>query len=243
MTFLSTLWNYIPKDYQPLVGKSLLILLGLYIAFNIVSFVFNRLFPRWLRGFLKFVLWTIPKWILTGLLSVFRKVFSFIKFKKSGLSYSSPEDLLAQVDKIGNGDTYLKGKLFEEFIRDCFRRCELESYTTGDLRDMGKLPEGIQGTAGSGEQGVDVVVWIPMKKRKLKVVIQCKHYSNTIGNDSVKEIVAAMRPYDGDIGVVISNQDYTPQAIYLAEKNHIILIGRKELPNFVLEPNKLLLAA
>ena len=47
-------------------------------------------------------------------------------------------------------------------------------------------------TPQSGDQGADLII----EKYGLKFVVQCKFYSNPVGNKAVQEVIAAKGFYD-----------------------------------------------
>lgn len=83
-----------------------------------------------------------------------------------------------------------------------------------------------QVTQGSGDQGVDVVVNIGA----LRVAVQCKLYTGSVGNKAVQEVLAGMSFFDLDKGVIISTGKYTKSAHALAEKNNILLLAPEDIP-------------
>lgn len=80
-------------------------------------------------------------------------------------------------------------------------------------------------TKGSGDQGVDVIA----EKKGFKVAIQCKLYSNPVGNKAVQEVIAGKQFYNADIGAVVTNASFTPSAKQLASTCDILLLNIVEL--------------
>lgn len=74
-------------------------------------------------------------------------------------------------------------------------------------------------TSGSGDQGADVVA----DKDFEKVVIQAKRYKGKVSNSAVQEVVASMKHYNADRGLVITNSQFTSSARELASSNDIEL--------------------
>lgn len=83
-----------------------------------------------------------------------------------------------------------------------------------------------QVTQGSGDQGVDVVA----KVDSLRLAIQCKLYTGSVGNKAVQEVLAGMSFFDLDRGVIISTGKYTKSAVALANKNQILLLTPEDIP-------------
>ncbi len=103
----------------------------------------------------------------------------------------------------------MSGYDFEKFIVELFRKMGYKAYST-------KL---------SGDQGADVIA----ENGDVKIAIQTKCYSGSVGNGAIQEIVAGMKYYDADKAMVITNSTFTKSAIELAKKNNVQLWDRKTL--------------
>lgn len=204
------------------------------------GFALSLATTTYLYGFkiLKWLAYKTLWYIFSPIRYIVRKIgptFNFFwrKIKKVA---PCPIDLsLSDVDKLGNGDTYEKGRQFEEYISQLYRVMGYDAKTTTQLRLEGKLPPSIQGTGGSGEQGVDVVVSVFDEKsgKERRIIIQCKHYSQKVENKAVQEIHTAKAMYDGELAVVITNNYFTKQAQNLAAVNGVKLINRDELAQLI----------
>lgn len=104
---------------------------------------------------------------------------------------------------------------------------QFENFCAIILRKNGY--ESVEVTAGSGDQGVDVLA----EKDKIKYAIQCKRYSHLVGNKAVQEIYAGKNFYHCHIGIIMTNNYFTESARSLATENGIILWDRKSLENFL----------
>jgi restriction endonuclease Mrr len=80
-------------------------------------------------------------------------------------------------------------------------------------------------TNGSGDQGADVVA----EKDFEKIVIQAKRYKGKVSNSAVQEVVASMKHYNADRGLVITNSEFTSSARELASSNDIQLWNGRKL--------------
>lgn len=80
----------------------------------------------------------------------------------------------------------------------------------------------------TGDQGADVVA----EKNNIRMVVQCKLYSQPVGNDAVQQVFSAKSFYDADVAIVISNADYTKSARQLSESNGVILLHYTQLEDF-----------
>ena len=80
-------------------------------------------------------------------------------------------------------------------------------------------------TQGSSDQGVDVIA----TKNNITLVAQCKRFKKPVGNKAVQEIVAGIKYYQANKGVVIAPNGFTKSAEKLAEANQILLIHHSEI--------------
>lgn len=82
-------------------------------------------------------------------------------------------------------------------------------------------------TQGSGDHGVDVLAIV---NRKL-VAIQCKLYNSSVGNKAIQEVVTGMKFWEASIPIVVTNSNYTKQAIEIARVHQVYLLHHNDLPN------------
>lgn len=80
-------------------------------------------------------------------------------------------------------------------------------------------------TKAVGDQGIDVIATF----ETIKVVGQCKLYSNPVGNAAVQEIIAGRAFEQADYAFVVSNSTFTPAAISLAGSADVLLMHDSEL--------------
>ena len=104
-----------------------------------------------------------------------------------------------------------------------------ERYCAGLLRHNGF--KNISLTPTSGDQGVDIIA----EKDGIKYAIQCKCYSSPVGNGPVQEVHAGKEIYDCHVGVVMTNQYFTPGAKQAAEKTRTLLWDRDTLRKMIQE--------
>ena len=83
----------------------------------------------------------------------------------------------------------------------------------------------VEQTQASNDQGVDLIAQI----EDLEVCIQCKRYSNPVGNKAVQEVIAGKAFYNGTHAVVVSNAGFTKAAKNLAESADVLLISDTDL--------------
>ena len=98
---------------------------------------------------------------------------------------------------------------YEIFCAEKFKENDWEAYAT----------------QGSSDQGVDVVA----TRGKEVLVAQCKKFSKPVGNKAVQEVVAGMKFYDANVGIVIAPNGFTNSAEKLAAANKIKLIHHSQI--------------
>ena len=74
--------------------------------------------------------------------------------------------------------------------------------------------ERVETTKGSGDHGVDILA----EKNEITYAIQCKYYTGTVGNSAVQEAYSGKGFYNRDIAVVMTNSNFTTQAIEEANR-------------------------
>ena len=128
----------------------------------------------------------------------------------------------------------------KEAVAECEAQLEKSEFDPLDLPDDGfefefwvadnlkKFGWDAKATAGTGDQGVDVIA----VKNDIKVGIQCKLYSGSVGNKAVQEIIAARDYFDLDFAAVLTNADYTKSAKELALKSKVKLLTQYDIPDF-----------
>lgn len=110
------------------------------------------------------------------------------------------------IEKIDN----LNGNEFEEFLYYLFTSYGFK----------------VNKTKKSHDYGADLIINL----NNHLITIQCKLYNNhSVGNSAVQEIYTAKNYYQANMGIVITNSNFSKPAILLAEKSNIILWDRKFL--------------
>ena len=80
-------------------------------------------------------------------------------------------------------------------------------------------------TKASGDFGVDVIA----EKDGFKIGVQAKCYSSPVSNSAIQQVVAGMKYYKCQRGLVVTNQTFTHAAKELAHANSIQLWDRSVL--------------
>jgi HJR/Mrr/RecB family endonuclease len=116
----------------------------------------------------------------------------------------------------------LENKTFEPLNIDSLNGYDFEVFISKLFRKMGY---NVKVTKFSGDQGADLIA----ERFGEKFVIQAKRYSGKVSNKAIQEVVASIRHYNVDKGIVITNSEFTKSAIDLALSNKIELINKKKL--------------
>ncbi len=100
---------------------------------------------------------------------------------------------------------------------------EFEAYVALVLRDNGF--KHVELTAGSGDQGVDILA----ERNSKRYAIQCKNYEGAVGNFAVQEAYAGAQHYGCDVAAVICPCEFTRAAKELAASTGVLLWDEKKL--------------
>lgn len=85
----------------------------------------------------------------------------------------------------------------------------------------------VEQTVASGDQGVDLIAIKP----GIRFCIQCKRYSNPVGNSAVQQVAAGRLHWQGTHSAVVTNAGYTPSAEALARSTSVMLLHHEDLRN------------
>jgi HJR/Mrr/RecB family endonuclease len=109
---------------------------------------------------------------------------------------------------------------------DLFSGYEFEQFLKTLFEKMGYT---VEHTKLSGDQGADLIV----HKHGEKTAIQAKRRSGKVNNKAIQEVVAAIKHYGADRGMVITTGEFTRSAVQLAGSNNVDLMSRAELEKLV----------
>ena len=139
-------------------------------------------------------------------------------------------DSVEHNNKVSDKDRYLKGDVEKEKI-ELSGKYTLNNITTGTqfelylvnlFKDLGYKAKH---NGKSGDQGADLI----LKKGDYVYAVQAKYYTGKLSNTPVQEIAGALKFYNANQGVVVTNSEFTPGAEELAKANNVILIDGKDL--------------
>lgn len=109
------------------------------------------------------------------------------------------------IDDIDN----MPGEVFEEYLLEHFK----------NLGYSGRL------TPKTDDYGADLV----LEKDGRRVVVQAKRWKMNVGVEAIQQVIGAIKYYDANKGMVVTNSSFTENAYNLANSNGIELWDRKKL--------------
>ena len=106
---------------------------------------------------------------------------------------------------------------------------EFETFCVNLLSSIGF--ENVEQTKGSGDHGVDILA----HKYGYKYVIQCKRYSDSVGNRAIQEIYSGKDIYHADRALVVTNSSFTTQAMSDAISLNVELWNRDTIKQIIIK--------
>ena len=103
---------------------------------------------------------------------------------------------------------------------------EFEGYLAGLFRTQGYTAEL---TPTSGDYGADLI----LTKDGRRIAVQAKRYVGSVGVAAVQEALSGQAYYQCHTAWVIATGAFTPNALELAEKSGVKMIGRSEIGNLM----------
>src|SRR3989338_2300265 len=103
---------------------------------------------------------------------------------------------------------------------------EFEEFLAGLLRAQGYAAEL---TPTTGDYGADLI----LSKDGRRIAVQAKRYVGSVGVAAVQEALSGMAYYKCHTAWVIATGAFTPNALELAQKSGVKMIGRSEIGNLM----------
>jgi restriction system protein len=126
---------------------------------------------------------------------------------------------------------WAKARRIAKYVRsglheiDAMTGSDFENYVAARLRTAGYR---VALTKVTGDFGVDLIA----SKDKKRIAIQCKRHGRHVGAAAVQQVVAGALVHRCTSTMVVSNQEFTPAAVKLAEIHSCELVGRARLPKW-----------
>lgn len=109
---------------------------------------------------------------------------------------------------------------------DSLSGVEFEEFLAGLFRAQGYAAEL---TPTSGDYGADLI----LSKDGQRIAVQAKRYVGSVGVAAVQEALSGMAYYQCHTAWVIATGAFTPNALELAEKSGVKMIGRSAIGNLM----------
>lgn len=130
---------------------------------------------------------------------------------KKAANYDDIKEVLGQVDQMSGED-------FEQFLADLFRK---KGYT-------------VEMTPRTNDYGADLII----SKYGKQTIVQAKRYASKLSNSPIQEAYAAIKHYQADDAMVITNNYFTANAQNLARSNQVKLYDRDGLIQLIMDVQK-----
>jgi restriction system protein len=159
-----------------------------------------------------------------------------VKYQQSRKMYQELAQMTnAERQEVAGFSSSERQRLIDEKIAKRFKKdniksidemsgTEFEEFVANELKKQNWI---VILTPPGADQGLDIMA----TKGVLKVAVQCKRYTQPVGNSAVQEIHAARSYYDANQACVISTSKFTRSAIELARKLDVQLIHYSEISN------------
>lgn len=82
-------------------------------------------------------------------------------------------------------------------------------------------------TKASGDQGADIIC----DSVSMRMVVQCKLYTSSVGNSAVQQVISAREFESAGSAAVVSNSNFTKSAKDLANVANVLLLHHEQLPS------------
>lgn len=186
----------------------------------------NYLFDRWNQALDYFIDNVLRK---DSLISGYLFDSSIARYRAAGINMDDIRNKhLAQIKKIvvdaiiEYKTDQLENNAHLSVHVDSLDPIQFEHYCADILRSNGW---DARVTQASGDQGIDVIASLG----NVKAVLQCKKYSQPVGNAAVQEIFAGKQHEQAHVAAVVSNATFTPSAKQLASSTGVHLLHYSEL--------------
>lgn len=150
------------------------------------------------------------------------------KLKETGLSKSDINKMVAafKYSLFSSQKDVQESSNYSIIDIDSMNGYQFELFLRSMFAEMGY---DVKHTPLSGDQGADLVI----EKAGARIVVQAKNQISKVGNKAIQEAVAAIKYYNANRAMVITNNEFTQSAIELAHHNNVDLIDRLKLQHLI----------
>lgn len=103
----------------------------------------------------------------------------------------------------------MTGREFEDYVAVILEGCGYE------IEEM---------TPATNDYGADIIALAGEER----MAIQCKRYARPVGVKAVQEVISAMKHYDCEAAIVITNNKFTKQAYTLADDHEVVTLWDRD---------------
>lgn len=103
---------------------------------------------------------------------------------------------------------------------------EFEEFLAGLFRSQGYA---VELTPSTGDYGADLI----LSKDGQRIALQAKRYRGSVGVAAVQEALSGLAYYQCHAAWVVTTGTFTPNALELAQKSGVKMIGRSDLGNLM----------
>jgi restriction system protein len=157
-----------------------------------------------------------------------------------GLFDNLPEPVVQHLEAINQTNTLAKfiGVLYESELSESATPDELpfecETGEDFELKIKSLVEESVdsaivQLTPRTGDHGADLII----SANGVKIAVQAKFYTGSVGNSAVQEIYSAKDFYDADFAVVVTSSNYTAAAVLAAKKLNVLLAHESDIVDVI----------
>ena len=139
--------------------------------------------------------------IIVGIILLVHSICRWL-LQKMKMTPNDADRTIEQIDK-------MSGREFEEYVAAVLEGCGFE------IEEI---------TVASGDYGADIIAFTDENR----FAIQCKRYGRPVGVKAVQEVISAMKHYDCEKAIVITNSTFTNQAYTLAESNEVVTLWDRD---------------
>ena len=217
------------KTHSGLLYKIIALLFILGFIIGIVGVIIINITP--MQRILLFLFIVLISFLLLSIKKGWLKKLTS-KNKKLVPPTNNPQNLQAQLSSIKpipQIDVY-KSQINDVLLnidKMSTHGLDFEEFTVQLLSDNGF--ENVSKTQGSGDYGIDVLA----SKDGITYAIQCKCYSDKVGNKAVQEAFSGKSFYNCMVAAVLTNNYFTNAAIETAKANNVLLWDREKLIEFL----------
>ena len=160
---------------------------------------------------------------INGIVVAVPAVVALVYYGPTILKNNSTKDQTVKVTRTNEQAIKATHNNYSIAATDRMNGIQFERYCANLLKMNGFT--NVRLTPNTGDYGADIIA---MKEDK-KYAIQCKRYTNPVGNRAVQEVFTAKAYYRADVAVVMTNSTFSNAAMEQAKRAGVLLWSRHKL--------------